>query len=211
MGAGAMTEAPKELLIESVAELRGWLAANHESARGVWVTTWKKDSGEPYVPRGELVDAALAYGWIDSRPRKVDEWRTALLITPRKPTSAWSRVNKDKVEMLIADGRMAAPGLKAIERAKANGSWEKLDDVEAGTVPDDLEVAFDRHPGAREQWDAFPRSARRAILEWIAQAKARGNARAKRVTETAELASRGERANQWRSRTGRSTSPHPRR
>ena len=69
--------------------------------------------------------------------------------------------------------------------------------VEAGVVPDDLAEALDARPGARENWDSFPASVRRAILEWIVQAR-RPETRARRIEETAVKAAVGERANQWR-------------
>jgi uncharacterized protein YdeI (YjbR/CyaY-like superfamily) len=91
---------------------------------------------------------------------------------------------------------MLPAGRRAVEQAKANGSWTLLDDVENLVVPDDLAAAFDEHPGSRQKWDEFPRSAKRGILEWIVQAKT-APTRAKRITETADKAARGERANQW--------------
>jgi uncharacterized protein YdeI (YjbR/CyaY-like superfamily) len=101
------------------------------------------------------------------------------------------------VERLSAADLMLPAGLRAIETAKANGTWTMLDDVEDLVVPPDLAAAFDTHPGSREQWDGFPRSARRAILEWIVQART-APTRARRIAETAEKAAAGERANQWR-------------
>ena len=92
---------------------------------------------------------------------------------------------------------MEAPGRAVIEQAEADGTWTMLDEVEDLIVPDDLEAAFDAHPGARGHWERFPPSARRGILEWIVQAR-REATRAKRVAETARLAAQGERANQWR-------------
>jgi uncharacterized protein YdeI (YjbR/CyaY-like superfamily) len=92
---------------------------------------------------------------------------------------------------------MLPAGLRVVEIAKANGTWTMLDDVEDLVVPPDLEAAFAAHPGAREQWDAFPPSARRGILEWIVQARTEPT-RAKRIAETAAKAAIGERANQWR-------------
>ena len=95
---------------------------------------------------------------------------------------------------------MLPAGLRAIELAKANGAWTMLDDVENLVVPPDLAAAFASRPGSREQWDAFPRSARRAILEWIVQARTEPT-RTKRIAETAAKAAVGERANQWRPKT----------
>ena len=101
-----------------------------------------------------------------------------------------------RIARLEADGRMLPAGRQAVLVAKANGAWTLLDDVENLVVPDDLERALSVRPGAREQWDAFPKSARRALLEWIVQAKTAAT-RGKRITEIADKAVRGERANQW--------------
>ncbi len=94
---------------------------------------------------------------------------------------------------------MLPAGLAAIEEAKRTGTWTMLDDVENLVVPDDLASALDANPPAREHWDAFSRSPRRAILEWIAQAK-RPETRAKRIAEAADNAARNERPPQFRPR-----------
>jgi uncharacterized protein YdeI (YjbR/CyaY-like superfamily) len=119
-----------------------------------------------------------------------------LWFAPRKARSGWARTNKQRIERLTAAGLMAPAGLAVIEAAKADGSWTLLDAVEDLVVPDDLAAAFDAAPSAREHWEAFPRSVRRAILEWIVQAR-RPQTRARRVAETADKASRNERAHQW--------------
>lgn len=196
-----MSDRYPEVSIESLAQWRDWLTANHASSRGVWVTTYKKASGRPSVPISDVVDEALAHGWIDSRPRSLDETRSQRLLTPRRPTSAWSRVNKQRVELLIATGRMTPAGLAVIETAKKNGAWTALDEVETLNEPEDLSAALDAEPQARRYWDAFPRSAKRAILEWIAAAKTPGT-REKRVAETASKAASNVRANQWRQPKG---------
>lgn len=145
----------------------------------------------------ESVEEALCFGWVDSRPRKLDAERTMLWFAPRKPGSGWARTNKQRVERLRAAGLMAPAGLAAVESAKADGSWTKLDAVEDLVVPPDLAAALAEHPPAVANFDAFPKSARRGILEWLVQAKT-APTRAKRVEETARLAQRNERANQWK-------------
>ena len=120
-----------------------------------------------------------------------------LWFAPRKRRSGWSRPNKERIARLEAEGRMAPAGRAVLEAAKADGSWTLLDDVEDLVVPPDLAAAFARHPGSAEQFEAFPRSAKRGILEWIVQAKTAGT-RDKRIEEAARLAAQGERANQWR-------------
>jgi uncharacterized protein YdeI (YjbR/CyaY-like superfamily) len=173
---------------------RAWLEANHATVAGAWLVTWRRGFG-PVLDYGEAVEEALCFGWVDSRAGKVDERRSKLYFSPRKPTTGWSASNKERVERLIAEGRMAPAGLAAIERAKANGAWTALDAVEQGIIPDDLAAALAERPPAATNFEAFPKSVRRAILLWISQAK-RPETRAARVTETATLAARNERANQ---------------
>jgi len=184
---------------ETVEEWRAWLEAHHDRPDGVWLVQWKAETGRPRLSYEEAVLEALAYGWIDSTAGTIDDERSRLWFSPRRRRSGWSRPNKERIRLLESEGRMQPSGRRAIEQAMADGSWALLDSVEDLSVPDDLAVAFDRLPGARARWEAFPRSARRAILEWIAQAR-RPDTRARRVAETADAAARGERANQWQPR-----------
>ena len=186
---------------ETRADWRAWLSEHHASATGVWLVSWRKQSGRVALGYDDAVLEALAFGWVDSKPAKLDDDRTQLYFSPRKPRSAWSAPNKDRVERLERAGLMAEAGARAVSAAKADGSWSLLDEVERLSVPADLSSAFDRHPGSRQKWDAFPPSARRGILEWIVQAK-RPETRQRRVDETARLAAENERANQWRPKEG---------
>jgi uncharacterized protein YdeI (YjbR/CyaY-like superfamily) len=183
----------EQVHVESVPDWRRWLAANHAREDGVWLVSWKPATGRPRVAYEEAVEEALAFGWIDSKGRSLDDERSMQWFSPRKPGSGWARTNKERIIRLEHEGRMTAAGRAVIERAKADGSWTLLDAVEALIVPADLGAAFDASPGAAAHWDAFPRSARRLMLEWVAQAK-RPETRARRVAEIAEAAARGERA-----------------
>jgi uncharacterized protein YdeI (YjbR/CyaY-like superfamily) len=187
----------ERLEITARGQWRDWLAEHHARTESVWVVTWKVGASRPRVPYDDLVEEALAFGWVDSLPRKLDDERTMLLMSPRKPGSNWSAVNKGRVEKMTAAGRMHPAGQAKVDQAKADGSWTALDAVERLEVPEDLRAAFDARPGAAAAWDGFPRSVRRGVLEWILNAKTPAT-RAKRVSETAEKAARGERANQWR-------------
>jgi uncharacterized protein YdeI (YjbR/CyaY-like superfamily) len=191
-----MTDHPR-LEITSLAELDAWLETNGATAGSVWLVTWKKHHPDKHVPYSDVVDVALCHGFVDSLPRKLDNDRSMLRLSPRNPKSAWSKVNRDKVERLTAAGRMRPAGLAAVATAKANGQWEALTSVDALEPPDDLIAAFALYPGAADAFASFPKSARRGILEWIVQAKTPAT-RAKRIDETARLASEGKRANQWR-------------
>jgi uncharacterized protein YdeI (YjbR/CyaY-like superfamily) len=187
------------LEVRSRADWRTWLQQNHERKVGIWLITFKKASGKIHLPYNDAVEEALCFGWIDSVPGKVDELRTKLWFSPRKPGTGWSKANKERVQRLMATNQIQSAGLQKIETAKNDGSWAKLDAVEALEIPPDLLAAFDQHPGSAENFAAFPRSAKRGILEWILQAKKPGT-RQKRIEETARLASKNERANQWRGR-----------
>lgn len=176
---------------------RAWLEAHHATSTGAWLVSWRKHTGRPSVGYAPAVEEALCFGWVDSVQRTVDPDRSMLWFAPRRKGSGWARPNKERVERLEAAGMMADAGRRVVEAARADGSWSLLDAVEALEVPDDLAAELAARPGARDQWDGFPRSVRRGVLEWIVQAK-RPETRAKRVTETARLAERGERANQWR-------------
>lgn len=175
---------------------RGWLVANHATSPGAYLVTWRRHTGRPAVSYDEAVEEALCVGWVDATARALDADRSMLWFTARRPRSAWSRPNKLRVERLLAQGLMLPAGIAAIEEAKRRGTWSLLDDVEDLVVPDDLAAAFAAHPPAQAHWDAFSRSARRGILEWIVQAK-RPATRAARIAETATLAARNEKANQW--------------
>lgn len=179
------------------AEWRAWLELHHETSTGVWLTTFKKATGRPRVEYDEAVEEALCFGWVDSKPRKLDDERTQLWFSPRKPGSGWARPNKERVARLQAAGLLAPAGLAKIEAAQADGSWTRLDAVEDLLVPEDLAAALAALPNAAENFEAFPRSAKRGILEWIVQAK-KPETRTQRIHETATLAAQNVRANQWR-------------
>lgn len=183
--------------IASVAEWRTWLAANHRQRDSIWLVTWKKGSGGPHVSYAATVEEALCFGWIDSRPAKLDDRRSMVLFSPRKPKSGWSAINKRRIDRLIAEGRMHESGLAALESAKANGAWEAFDAAEAMAVPGDLEAALAQNQQAARNFASFPAGVRKAILQWIGLAK-RPETRAARVTETVEKAAKNIRANQWR-------------
>jgi uncharacterized protein YdeI (YjbR/CyaY-like superfamily) len=177
------------------AEWRAWLEQHHATSSGVWLLTWRKASGKAALRYEEAVEEALCFGWIDAKVRSLDDQRTMQWFTARKRGSAWARSNKERVARLTAQGLMSPAGLAAIETAKADGSWSVLDEVEAEVVPDDLAAALDERAPARQNFDAFPASARKAVLFWLVSAK-RPETRAKRVREAAEKAQRGERIDQ---------------
>ena len=114
-------------------------------------------------------DRALRFGWIDSKGSAFDDDRSMLWFSPRR-RAAPGQAEQEADRAARREHRMAPAGAQMVESAKADSSWSRLDEVENLLVPGDLAAAFEG-PGSREQWDGFPPSARRAILEWIVQAK----------------------------------------
>jgi uncharacterized protein YdeI (YjbR/CyaY-like superfamily) len=185
-----------QIEVKSRAELRSWLMRHHDQSTSIWLISHKKSSPY-YLPYDAIVEEALCFGGIDSQPRALDEERSMLRLSPRKAKSGWSKVNKGRVEKLIAAGLMTPAGLARIEEAKRSGTWDILEEAHSGAIPADLAAAFAAYPAAAENFAGFPLSTRKAILEWIALAK-RAETRAARIAETARLAASNERANQWK-------------
>ena len=188
---------PNSVHPKSRAEWRKWLEKNHTRNEGVWLIRYKKATGKPRVDYDESVEEALCFGWIDSKGNKLDDKRSMLWFAPRKAGTGWSKLNKERVARLIKAKRLAPAGLAKINAAKKDRSWNALDAVEALEIPSDLEEAFSKSETARGYFEAFPRSAKRAILEWISSAK-KSETRAKRIEETVTKAEQNIRANQWR-------------
>jgi len=180
--------------VESPASWRDWLKKHHRTVDGAWLARWTKASGLPSVPYEALVEEALCFGWIDGLVNKLPDGRQAHLMTPRRRGSGWSRSNKERVERLVAEGRMTDAGLGVIGAARADGSWAMLDEVETLTEPPDLSAALDARPEARLQWDRFTPSSRRMLLWWVLSAK-RSETRARRLAIVVEEAAQGRRAN----------------
>ena len=178
---------------ETRAEWRAWLNAHHGTSPGVWLVHWRTATGRRRLSYDDIVEEALCFGWVDSRMRRLDEERSMITMTPRAATSVWAWSNKQRVERLIAEGRMSEAGLRSVSVAKANGSWTALDDIDALVVPADLAAALAADGRAQRHFDAFPPSAKRLILHWIKGAK-RPATRQRRIAETARLAAANIRA-----------------
>jgi uncharacterized protein YdeI (YjbR/CyaY-like superfamily) len=170
---------------------RSWLAAHHGISPGVWVVL--DTSRDPHgFTLDDAVEEALCFGWIDSTLRRLGDGRRALRFTPRRPHSTWAQSNKRRVERLVAEGQMTAAGQAIIERAKADGSWAALDDVDALKIPADLLAALAAEPSALAGFEALTPSKKKSALWWISSARA-VRTRARRIEETVAR-SKGEQA-----------------
>jgi uncharacterized protein YdeI (YjbR/CyaY-like superfamily) len=159
----------------------------------VWVASWRKASDRSPVAYEDLVEEAICFGWIDSTVNILDDERALQLMTPRKPKSAWTRLNRQRAAAMEAEGRMTDAGRRAVEAARANGWWTIYDPIEELAEPDDLAGALDARPAARTAWDGFPPSARKQMLWWVVSA-GRPVTRANRIAKIVADAEHGRRA-----------------
>lgn len=188
------TEAFAQIEVASPTALHDWLQKHHTQPQSIWLVTFKKHVADKYVSVDQVLDALIAYGWIDGIRRKLDADRTMQLIAPRK-MQIWAQTYKDRAARLIDAGVMQPAGLSAIAASKACGKWDAMADVDALAVPDDLAMALAANLPATQNFAAFSPSSRRNMLRWIAGAKQPAT-RAKRIGLTATLAAKGEKVPQ---------------
>ena len=175
---------------------RSWLEKNNDKEKSVWLIIYRKDTAKKSVNYTEAVEEALCFGWIDSKANKRDEESFYQFFTRRNLKSNWSRVNKERAAKLIDDRLMTSRGLETIELAKRNGTWTALDKIENLELPIDLKKVLKQNAEAAKYFDAFPRSVKKGILEWIQNGK-KEETREKRIKETVSLALKNIRANQY--------------
>ncbi len=181
-----MDKAP-EFYATDRASWRDWLAKNHATETGVWLIYDKGKNRT--LPWTDIVDESLCFGWVDGRANVVSDTQSKLYVSRRKPKSTWSKINKAKVAELIRLGQMQPAGLAVIEVAKANGSWDQLNKIDNLELPPELTKMLDENALAKENFEAFPPSAKKMILYWIYSAK-REETILDRVQQTVELAAK---------------------
>lgn len=182
---------------KSRSEWREWLQNNHIKSLSIWLIYYKKKTNIPTVAYSEAVDEALCFGWIDSKAKPIDDEKFMQFFSKRKEKSVWSKVNKEKIERLTKEGLMTEAGFEIIEKAKENGSWTILDEVEALIIPPDLAAEFEKRPSAKNYFLNLSRTDKRNILQWLVLAK-RPETRQKRIAEIAALAEQNLKPKQFR-------------
>lgn len=179
----------KTLRVSKPSDWRSWLEKNHGKEDGVWLVFLKKGSGVPSISYDEAVDEALAFGWIDSLIKKIDERQFARKFTPRRPWSIWSKLNISRVEKLIGEGRMTGRGLAAFRMRTPEISLLEKISIEGVTIPPDFGIALRMNKKAWKNFERFGPSYKKRYLVWISGAKT-PKTRAKRIAEAVILVSR---------------------
>jgi uncharacterized protein YdeI (YjbR/CyaY-like superfamily) len=161
--------------------LEQWLEENHDSVQGIWLKIAKKSSKQTSISYAEAIDVALCFGWIDGQKGKLDDDFWIQKFTPRRKNSPWSRINRDKATILITQSKMRPSGLKEVERAKADGRWDKAYASQSQiTIPEDFQVELDKNPDAQAFFDQLNSANRYAFLYRITTAK-KAETRQKRI------------------------------
>lgn len=171
---------------------RGWLAEHHDRESEIWLVYYKKASGVPSITYEESVEEAIAYGWVDSLIKKIDEHKYARKFTPRKPESVWSVSNVRRAEKVIAEGRMTAHGKALIEAAKASGAWQdpKTPPKPKAVMPAELEGALAANKKAKAAFDSMPPSHQKEYMLWVGTAK-REDTRLRRAAQAVTMLEQG--------------------
>jgi len=177
---------------ETAETFETWLVENHDTLNGLWIKIFKKDSKKKTISYAEALDVALCYGWIDGQKQAFDEQSWLQKFCPRREKSIWSKVNIGHVERLTNEGRMRPAGLKAVEKAKANGNWEKAyDSPSKMTIPEDFLKEISKNKKA----EAFFMSLNKTNLFSIGfrlQTAKKQETREKRMKEIIEMLAKGE-------------------
>ncbi|MEQ8155441.1 MAG: YdeI/OmpD-associated family protein [Clostridiaceae bacterium] len=184
---------PREyLILKNVQEWRKWLEENYEKESEVWLKIRKKSSEDDGIFLDESVSEAICFGWIDGKMRSLDEKSYILRFTPRKQGSLWSRINQQRAETLIKNGRMTEVGMKTIYEAKISGRWQSAYTARVKPdIPEDLNESLEKDIVARDNFCRWPNSSKLQAIVWIQEAK-RSQTRQKRISEIVSLARRGE-------------------
>ena len=181
-----------EMLFADTAAWTKFLEREHGKSAGVWMRIAKKGAAESSVQYPEALNVALCFGWIDGQKKGIDEHYWIQKFTPRTARSIWSKINREKVEALIAAGQMREAGLREIERAKADGRWDAAyDSASKAEIPPDLQAALDASPAAKAFYATLNATNRYAILFRTQTAK-KAETRAKRIAQFVEMLERGE-------------------
>lgn len=160
------------LEFENRKQWRTWLEKNWATESEAWVVQYKKKFSDQGLSLEEAIEEALCFGWIDSTLNTLDEKRYARRYSPRKADSIWSISNIQRVEKLIAEGKMREAGQRKINEAKENGQWEAaVRREQVDIIPEELESVLRREEGGLAAYRALPDSQKKRYIYWLQSAK----------------------------------------
>lgn len=152
-------------------ELRKWFEKNYQKYNALWFVMIKKERKMPCASYEEIVEEALCFGFIDSRKKRLDDIKSVIYVSERKPKSVWSNSNKMRVEKLMQENKLTEAGLEKIKIAKQNGSWDAISSSENYMMPVDLKKQLSKNKMAMKYFELFPPGVKKQIYQWIISAK----------------------------------------
>ena len=194
------------LTFADAASFEAWLERYADSAPGAWLRFAKKAAPEATISKSDAIDCALAHGWVDGQLGRVDALYFKTRFTPRRPGSAWSQVNRERVGRLGAAGHMKPRGQAEVDQAKADGRWDKAYAPQSEARPDpDLQAALDAEPSARAVFESLDSANRYAVMYRVHQARTLER-RAAKISELVTMLARGETIHPRRTRRTKAAS-----
>lgn len=167
---------------------REWLENHHDKDTSIWIEIKKARSNSTGIYLGEAVEEAICFGWIDGKMFSVDQDRYIIRMTPRRPGSVWSKINRDRAVALINSWLMREPGMEAIRIAQANGQWQKAySSKETPDLPEDLLEALKNREGALANFNGWTNSLQLQAIFWLDQSK-RSKTRMERIARIVNAA-----------------------
>lgn len=183
---------PEIILFQNIDNWKEWLEKNHKNSDGIWMQIAKKNKEIKSIDYQEGLEVALCYGWIDGQKKSYDDNSWLQKFTPRRAKSIWSKVNKDKVELMIKNGKMQASGLAEIEKAKQNGMWDNAYESQKNiTVPEEFKTELDKNEKAKKFFESLNNSNRYSFLFRIHTAK-KPETKTKKIKQFIEMLEKGE-------------------
>ena len=183
---------PPVLSFKTPKQFEKWLGKNHATSNGIWLRLFKKDSGEKTITHSEALDEALCYGWIDGQADKYDDISWIQKFTPRRSKSIWSKRNTSHIERLVSLGKMHPAGLAEVDKAKADGRWEKAyDSPSEMNIPGDFMKALSKNKKAKLFFETLNKTNKYSI-GWRLQTAKKPETREKRMKAIIEMLSKGE-------------------
>ncbi len=171
-----------------------WLDEHHEDTpEGVRLRLFRKDAPEAELTYVQAVEVALCFGWIDGQVKRLDDTSRAQRFTPRRPRSTWGKINRERAERLIAEGRMRPAGSREVDAAKADGRWElAYDPPSTAEIPEDFLAELAKHDRAAAFFATLDKRNTFPVAYRLQTARTPAT-RAKRMQAIIEMLDRGER------------------
>jgi len=182
-----------QIYLKTRKEWRNWLTRHHHKSKGIWLVFYKKHTGKPSLEYNDVVEESLCFGWIDSIIKKIDDEKYVRKITPRKPGSRWSELNRNRIKKLQKQGLMTEAGILAVTEAKKSGCWGQSSLPKISfDIPKELENVLNKNNKAKTFFNQLAPSYQKQFIGWISEAK-RQETKLRRIKESVDLLEQGRR------------------